>query len=50
MNKQMPNRLAEIFENKALSERIRKKMPYLFQLADMQSSRAGKVGMEVVTE
>jgi hypothetical protein len=38
----MVSRLAEIFEDK-----IRKRLPYLFQLAELESSRAGKIGMEV---
>jgi hypothetical protein len=30
-----------------LIEKIKKKLPYLFQLAELESSRAGKIGMEV---
>ncbi|MBS7656511.1 ThaI family type II restriction endonuclease [Candidatus Bathyarchaeota archaeon] len=37
----------EIFEDKQLVDRIKKRLPYLFQLADLESSRAGKIGMEV---
>jgi hypothetical protein len=43
----MSSRLAEIFEDRILQERIRNKLPYLFNLAELESSRAGKVGMEV---
>lgn len=43
----MPNRLIEIFEDKKLTERIQKRLPLLFQLAEFESSRAGKIGMEV---
>lgn len=43
----MPSRLVEIFEDKNLVDKIRKRLPYLFQLAELESSRAGKVGMEV---
>jgi len=43
----MPSRLREIFEDARLVEKIRKRLPYLFQLAELESSRAGKVGMEV---
>jgi len=35
----MTNKLIEIFEDEQL--------PYLFQLAELESSRAGKIGMEV---
>ena len=43
----MPSRLGEIFKDERLVENIRKRLPYLFQLAELESSRAGKVGMEV---
>jgi hypothetical protein len=43
----MHNRLIEIFEDKNLVEKIKKRLPYLFQLAEEESSRAGKIGMEV---
>jgi hypothetical protein len=43
----MVTRLAEIFEDEKLVDKIRKRLPYLFQLAELESSRAGKVGMEV---
>jgi len=39
--------LVKIFEDKKLVEKIRKRLPHLFQLAELESSRAGKVGMEV---
>lgn len=41
------NRLAEIFEDDKLVEKIKKRLPYLFQLAELESQRAGKTGMEV---
>jgi len=41
------SRLIEIFEDKKLVEKIKRRLPYLFQLADLESSRAGKTGMEV---
>lgn len=41
------NRLEEIFTDQALVEKVKKKLPYLFQLAELEASRAGKVGMEV---
>ncbi len=43
----MPNSIIEIFEDKKLVDKIKKRLPYLFQLAELDSSRAGKVGMEV---
>jgi len=41
------SRLIEIFEDRKLVEKIKRRLPYLFQLAELESSRAGKVGMEV---
>ena len=43
----MSSRLTEIFEDKRLLNRIKNKLPYSFQLAELKSSRAGKIGMEV---
>ncbi len=43
----MSSRLIEIFEDEKLVEKIKKRLPYLFQLAEVESSRAGKTGMEV---
>ena len=43
----MSSRLAELFEDENLAERIKRRLPHLFQLAELESSRAGKVGMEV---
>jgi hypothetical protein len=43
----MSSRLIEIFEDEKLVEKIKRRMPYLFQLAELESSRAGKTGMEV---
>jgi hypothetical protein len=37
--------LIEIFEN--LTEKNKQRLPYLFQIAELESSRAGKTGMEV---
>ncbi len=36
-----------MFEDVRLIERIKNKLPYLFQLVELESSRAGKIGMEV---
>jgi hypothetical protein len=43
----MASRLIEIFQDSVISEKIRRQLPYMFQLAELESSRAGKVGMEV---
>jgi hypothetical protein len=43
----MSSKLIEIFEDRELVNRIKNKLPYLFQLAELESSRAGKIGMEV---
>lgn len=43
----MSSRFTEIFEDEALVERIKSRLPYLFQVAELESSRAGKIGMEV---
>jgi hypothetical protein len=41
------NQIKNIFEDESLNQRIKKKLPQLFQLAELESSRAGRVGMEV---
>ena len=43
----MDGKLTEIFTDKNVVEKIKKRLPYLFQLAELESSRAGKTGMEV---
>ncbi len=43
----MPSYLKEIFEDEKLLDKIKKRLPYLFQLAELDCSRAGKTGMEV---
>ncbi len=43
----MSSCLIEIFEDPKLVNRIKTRLPYLFQLAELESSRAGKIGMEV---
>lgn len=43
----MVSRLAEVFEDEKLIDKIKRRLPYLFQIAELESSRAGKVGMEV---
>jgi len=39
--------IIELFNDQNLVKKIQNKLPYLFQLAEVESSRAGKTGMEV---
>lgn len=39
--------ITELFTDQALVAKIQKRLPELFYLAELESSRAGKVGMEV---
>jgi hypothetical protein len=41
------SRLVELFEDAGLIEKIQRKLPYLFHLAEQESARGGRVGMEV---
>lgn len=43
----MSSHLIEIFKDEKIVNRIKARLPYLFQLAELESSRAGKIGMEV---
>ncbi len=43
----MSNYLKQLFSDIDIIERVKDRMPKLFQLAEMDSSRAGKLGMEV---
>ena len=43
----MDSKLTEIFKDEKLCRKIQKRLPFLFQLAEVESSRAGKIGMEV---
>lgn len=43
----MASRLAEVFDDAQLVGKIQRKLPLLFHLAELESSRAGRVGMEV---
>ena len=40
-------RLVEIFEDEVLVDKIRGRLPYLYHVAELESARAGKIGMEV---
>jgi hypothetical protein len=42
----MSSRLVEIFEDQKLIEKIKSRLPYLFQLAELESSRAGRIKNE----
>ncbi len=43
----MESPLTKIFTDNKLKERIKNKLPHLFNIAELESSRAGKIGMEV---
>lgn len=43
----MTNKILELFSDKVLVQKVQTKLSKLFQLAGLESSRAGKVGMEV---
>ncbi len=43
----MSKKIYEIFEKKEIVQKIKEKLPYLFQLAEIDNSRDGKLGMEI---
>jgi len=43
----MDQRIKKIFDDKELVKKIQDKLPKLFHIAELESSRAGKIGMEV---
>jgi hypothetical protein len=43
----MNEKIKDIFIDQQLVKKIQNKLPKLFQLAELESSRAGKIGMEV---
>ena len=43
----MIQQITGIFEDQETIRKIQSKLPYLFQLAELESQRAGKIGMEV---
>lgn len=43
----MNPKIAEIFQNESFVNKVKNKLPKLFHLAELESSRAGKIGMEV---
>ena len=42
----MEHPLNLLFEDQNIIRKIQRRLPYLFQLAEVESSRAGKTGME----
>ena len=45
----MIEQIKELFADQKLITKIQKRLPELFQIAELESSRAGKIGMEVGT-
>lgn len=45
----MNTHIVEMFKDESLIEKVKSKLPYLFRIAELESSRAGKIGMEVGT-
>lgn len=43
----MNNYIIDLFTDNKMVEKIQKRLPYLYHLAELDSSRAGKIGMEV---
>ena len=39
--------LKGLFSDGPIIDKIQRRLPYMFQLAELESSRAGKIGMEV---
>lgn len=43
----MKNTIDELFQDNSIVNKIKSKLPYLFQLAEVDNSRDGKLGMEI---
>ncbi|MCS7305560.1 MAG: ThaI family type II restriction endonuclease [Thermoguttaceae bacterium] len=43
----MATQLIELFEDEKIKEKIQKRLPFLFHIADIECTRGGRVGMEV---
>ena len=43
----MAKKIYEIFDEKEIIQKIKEKLPHLFQLAEIDNSRDGKLGMEI---
>lgn len=46
MEKKLTHPLNQLFEDQSIIIKIQNRLPYLFQLAEIESSRAGRTGME----
>lgn len=44
---EIKNYIDQLFGDEEIVRRIKNRLPYLFQLAELESSRAGKIGMQV---
>ena len=47
MKKEYSDGISDLFLDKTIVNRIKSKLPKLFHIAELESSRAGKIGMEV---
>lgn len=45
----MIEQIKKLFSDQVLVIKIQKRLPELFQIAELESSRAGKIGIEVGT-
>lgn len=45
--KNMSSVYDKLFDDKLIVKRVKNKLPHLFQLAELESSRNGKIGMEI---
>ena len=43
----MNSHFVKIFKDEELIDKIKRRLPYFYQVAELESSRAGKIGMEV---
>lgn len=43
----MPEPIEELFSEPKIVNKIKSRLPYLFRIAELESSRAGKIGMQV---
>ena len=43
----MNDYLLDLFRDTRIVAKVKNRFPYLFQLAELESSRAGRIGMEV---
>ena len=43
----MIKELSTIFDEESVKKKMQKRLPHMFHLAELESSRAGKIGMQV---